>query len=485
MAGLSSPGIGSGLDVNGIVSQLVALERRPIENLQVKAVTLQTRLSGIGQLQGTLAGLQDAARKLATASTYEGMSVSSSESASVTASLSGGTTPSVGSYSVVVTSLAAGQTLVSAAGQFSASTQTVGSGTLTLSLGEWLPGDVFAPKSGSTPATIDIAAGDSLNAIKDKINAANAGVSAALVTDASGVRLSLQSTATGAANGFRLSVADDDGVDSDGAGLSRLAYDPANAAAQLTRTIAAADAVATVNGIELKSANNIFDGAIEGVSFTARKVTTSAVNLTVGKNTEAVRQAVNGFVGAYNGVAQFLSEQTKYDPATGQAGLFQGNSAVVGILNQLKSTTGAASTASATFKTLSSMGIEMQRDGTLKVANARLDAALGNLDELKTAMTTSSTAPGAAGLGKRFQSLADGLLSASGGTIPGMTQSLQSQIAANQKDQSRYEDLVAAVEKRLRAEYASLDTTIAKYSSLNSYVSQQISMLQNLARNKD
>lgn len=485
MAGLSSPGIGSGLDVNAIVSQLVSLERRPISNLQVKAVTLQTRLSGIGQLQGALAGLQDAAKQLATASTYEGINVTSSESASVTASLAGATTPALGKYTVGVTSLAAGQTLVSAAGQFSASTQTVGSGTLTLSLGEWQPGDVFAPKSGSTPATIDIAAGDSLNAIKDKINAANAGVSAALVTDASGVRLSLQSTATGAANGFRLSVADDDGVNADGAGLSRLAYDPENAAAQLTRTIAAADAVATVNGIELKSANNIFDGAIEGVSFTARKVTTSAVNLTVGKNTEAVRQAVNGFVGAYNGVAQFLSEQTKYDPATGQAGLFQGNSAVVGILNQLKSTSGVASSASATFNTLSSMGIEMQRDGTLKVANARLDTALGNLDELKTAMTTTSAAPGAVGLAKRFQNLADGLLAASGGTIPGMTKSLQSQLTANQKDQSRYEDRVAAVEKRLRAEYASLDTTIAKYSSLNSYVSQQISMLQNLARNKD
>jgi flagellar hook-associated protein 2 len=478
MAGLSSPGIGSGLDVNSIVNQLVSLERRPIQNLQVKAATLQTKLSGVGQLQGALAGLQDAAKRLATPATYDAMSVTSSETASVTAALSGSSTPATGSFSVSVTSLAAGQTLVSGSGQFTASTQTVGSGSLTLSLGEWQAGNVFAPKSGSTPATISIAAGDSLSAIKDKINAENAGVKASLVTDASGVRLSLQSTATGAVNGFRLTVADDDGINTDGNGLSRLVYDPQNAAAQMSRTMAAADAVALVNGIEVKSANNVFDGAVQGVSFTAKKVTTSNVNLTVGKNTESVRQAVNGFVSAYNALSKFLSEQTKYDPATKQAGLFQGNGAVVGILNQLKSKTIESTTSSATFDTLSSMGIEVQRDGTLQVASAKLDKALNDLGEMKTAMTASSLAPGAAGLGRRFQTMADGLLAVTGGAVPNMTKSLQSQLASNQKDQSRYEDRVAAVEKRLRAEYASLDTTIAKFSSLNSYVSQQISMLQ-------
>jgi flagellar hook-associated protein 2 len=478
MAGLSSPGIGSGLDVNSIVTQLVSLERRPIENLQVKAAALQTKLSGIGQLQGALAGLQDAAKKLATPSTYDAMSVTSSETASVTAALTSGSTPATGSFTVSVSSLAAGQTVVSGSGQFTASTQTVGSGTLTLSLGQWLPGDVFAPKSGSTPATITIAAGDSLSAIKDKINAQNAGVTASLVTDANGVRLSLQSTATGVVNGFRLTVADDDGINTDGSGLSRLAYDPENSVMQMSRTVASADAVALVNGIEVKSANNVFDGAVQGVSFTAKKVTTSNVNLTVGKNTESVRQAVNGFVSAYNTLSKFLSEQTKYDPATKQAGLFQGNGAVVGIFNQLKSKTVEATTSSATFNTLSSMGIEVQRDGTLQVSSAKLDKALNNLGEMKTAMTATSLAPGAAGLGKRFQTMADGLLAVTGGAVPNMTKSLQTQLTANQKDQSRYEQRVATVEKRLRAEYSSLDTTIAKFNSLNSYVSQQMSMLQ-------
>ena len=478
MAGLSSPGIGSNLDVNGIVTQLTSLERRPILNLQVKASTLQAKLSGIGQLQGAMGGLQDAAKKLGTASTYEGMNVTSSDSASVTAALASGSTPALGSFSVGVTSLAAGQTLVSGSGQFTAATQTVGSGTLTLTLGEWKPGDVFEPKSGSTPSPVTIAAGDSLSAIRDKINAANAGVSASLVTDASGVRLSLQSTATGVVNGFRLTVADDDGLNADGAGLSRLAYDPQNAAAQMSRTVSSADAVATVNGIEVKSSSNVFSGALQGVNFTAKKVTTANLTLSVGKDTASVRQAVNGFVSAYNTLAKFLSDQTKYDPATKQAGMFQGNSAVVGIFNQLKSTTVASTTASATFNTLSSMGIEMQRDGTLQVANAKLDKALNNLDDMKTAMTASSLTPGAAGLGKRFQAMADGLLAVTGGTVPNMTKSLKSQLDANQKDQTRYQDRVAEVEKRLRKEYSSLDTTIAKLNSLNSYVSQQMEALR-------
>jgi flagellar hook-associated protein 2 len=480
---LSSPGIGSGLDVNSIISQLVSLERRPIENLQVKAVTLQNKISGIGQLQSTMSGLQDAAKKLATASTYEAMNVTSSDSASVTAALATGSTPSLGSFSIGVTSLAAGQTLVSGSGQFTAATQTVGSGTLTLTLGEWKPGNVFEPKSGSTPSTVTIAAGDSLSAIRDKINAASAGVSASLVTDASGVRLSLQSTATGAVNGFRLTVADDDGVNSDGAGLSRLAYDPQNAAAQMSRTISSADAVATVNGIEVKSSNNVFSGALQGVSFTAKKVTTTNLTLTVGKDTASVRQAVNGFVSAYNTLSKFLSDQTRYDPATKQAALFQGNSAVVGIFNQLKSKTVESTAASATFSTLSSMGIEVQRDGTLLVSSTKLDKALNNLDEMKTAMTATSAAPGAAGLARRFQTMTDGLLAVTGGTVPNMTKSLQSQLSANQKDQVRYQERVDAVERRLRKEYSSLDTTVSKFNSLNTYVSQQMTMLQKSSSN--
>jgi flagellar hook-associated protein 2 len=477
MSGLSSPGIGSGLDVNSIVSQLVSLERRPIQILQSKASTLQTKLSGVGQLQGALAGLQDSAKNLATPTNYDAMSVSSSDSSSVTATVSSDPKPQVGSYALGVTSLAAGQTLVSGSGQFTAATQTVGAGTLTISLGQWLPGDIFSAKAGSTPVDLTIGAGDSLTAIKDKINAANAGVTASLVSDATGVRLSLQSTSTGAANGFKLTTADSDGVNTDAAGLSRLAYDPQNAVTQMTRTVTGADAVATVNGIEVKSATNVFDGVIEGLIFTAKKPTVTAATLTVGKNKETVRQAVNSFVGAYNALTKFLSEQTKYDPTTKQAGLFQGNGSVVGILNQLKTQTIEPTGSSATFTTLSSMGIEVQRDGSLQVSGAKLDNALNNLDEMKSAMTASSALPAAVGLGRRFQRLADGLLAVNGGSVPSMSKSLQAQLASNQKDQTRYEARVATIEKRLRAEYSSLDTTVAKFNSLNSYVSQQVSAM--------
>lgn len=476
---LSSPGIGSGLDVNSIVAQLVSLESRPILNLKAKVSTLQTRLSGLGQVQSNLAGLQDAAKKLATASTYEALSATSGDSASVTVALSGEPKPQPGSYAVSVTSLAAGQTLVSGAGQFTAATQTVGSGTLTITLGEWGLGDVFTPKSGSTPASLTIAATDSLSAIKDKINAAKAGVSATLVTDTSGVRLSLQSTTTGAVNGFRVTVVDGDGGNTDASGLSRLGYDPQNSVNQLSRTATAANAVAMVNGIEVKSATNVFDGVIQGLSFTAKKVTSSAATITVGKNTDSIRQAVNSFVSAYNTLSKFLTEQTKYDPATKQAGLFQGNGAVLGILNQLKAKASETTDASGTFPTLSSMGIEMQKDGTLQVSTSKLDKALTDLDEMKAAMTASSALPGGTGLAKRLQTLTDGMLAANSGTLPSMTKSIQTQIASNQKDQSRYQDRLAAVEKRLRAEYAALDTTVAKFNSLNSYVSQQVASMRN------
>jgi flagellar hook-associated protein 2 len=258
-SGLSSPGVGSGLDVNSIVSQLVSLERRPITALQTSAQRIQTQISGIGQMQSLTSALRDAAASLASTDAFESKAVKSSDTTAVVAAAAATGTPTVGSYVVGTTAVAAAQTTASAASDYLASTELAGAGTLTIGLGRWNDAQTaFTPKTGSTALDITVEAGDTLATLRDKINTANAGVSAAIVTDTTGARLTLRSTATGADNGFRVTVTDVDGNATDAAGLSRLAFNPPSTT-RTTRTMAAADAVMTINGVEVRSSTDTFE----------------------------------------------------------------------------------------------------------------------------------------------------------------------------------------------------------------------------------
>jgi flagellar hook-associated protein 2 len=470
---ISSAGIGSGLDVNNIVTQLMAVERQPLGRLQSTATSLQTQLSAFGQMKSLVAGLQDAARPLFAADSYSLSNASSTDPTSVSAGSTAKAVPGI--YAVSVTSLSAAQSIVSRTGQFTDAATVVGTGSLTLRLGSWnADRTVFTAKTGSLDIAVPIGASENtLAGIRDKINAANAGVSATIVTDASGSRLALQSTAPGTANGFRVSVADDDATNADAAGLSRLAYDPAGAGAQMTLAQSAANAQATINGIAVDSSSNTLDNVIDGITFSLAKVTTQPVTVNVTRNTEAIKAMVTRFVTSYNALNTFLADATKYDAGTKQAALLQGDGTTTGIHNQLRALVSPASAASTTYATLSSIGVQLQKDGSLKVDDAKLASAVANLPELTKALSTvDSAAPARNGFGKRFAAWTDGML-ANGGALPGKTKSIQARIASNQKDQNAMSDRLSMIEKRLRTQYSALDTTMAKANALSKYVTQQ------------
>lgn len=479
--GLSSPGVGSGLDVNSIVGQLVALERRPIAKLQSSSQRIQTQISGIGQLQSLTSALRDAASELGDAKGFGKSTVSSSDSAVVSATTTTGGTPVAGSYAIATVSLSASQIVATAKSDFTGSSAVVGAGKMTLELGTWKPDlSAFTGKTEPARVEIEVTETDTLAQVRDKINAADAGVTASIITDSSGARLSLRSKTTGADNGFRITVSDTDGNGVDGSGLSRLAFDPAGGTTRAALTVAAADAIASVNGVEVRSSSDTFDGVVEGLAFTLRKAPASEVSVTVASDTESVRSRVARFVAAYNALAKFLAAQTAYDAETRQAGLFQGDSGVVGIFNQMRNLVGTSSLASPSLQSLSSLGIELQKDGTLQINSARLESALKNLPALAASLTREVAGqPALSGSMVRFKSWADGLLGTDG-SLPGRTQSLKARLDDNQRAQQRLEDRVAMVEKRLRAQYSTLDVTVNKANALNSYVSQQITGIQNL-----
>jgi flagellar hook-associated protein 2 len=470
MATITSTGIGSGLDVNSIVSQLMALERRPIEQLRSEASRLDARLSSFGRIQSNLDTLRSASRALTDPSTWKAASATSSDSTAVSATVASGSTP--GSYTVNVTDLAAAQMNATSA----VTTPTLGQGTLTIDIGSWADDlSDFVPKAGSSSVVITIGPGeDTLEKVRDKINGtANLGVRATIVNDSNGARLVMQSRSTGVENGFRVQVGDTDSVNNDNNGLSRLAYDPENSISVSQRTQPATNAKATINGLLVESATNTLTDVIDGLSLTLGKKNTGPVDVTVSRDTAAMRKSIDGFVTAYNELVKLLRDQTKFDAGSKTAGTLQGDRTAIAVLGQLRSAMSGSSSASSTFARASDIGMSIQTDGTLKITGSKLDTAMGQLDELQKFFATATTSSASSGLADRLRQLSDALIGADG-ALPSRQDGLRKLKTSNSDRQQVLEDRVAATEKRLRAQYQALDANMARLSSLQNYVGQQI-----------
>ena len=470
MATITSLGIGSGIDINSIVNQLVALERRPLQLMKNDATRLQTQVSSFGRMQSLYSGLQSASNALNDAKLWTRSAATSSDATAV--SSTGGNDAAAGNYAVTVQALASSQTVASGS-NFAAATALVGSGTLTFQLGSWNADQTgFTDKPDSAAVMVDVTATDTLQSLRDKINASSAGVTASIVSDASGVRLSLRSASTGAENGFRISAAE-----SGAPGLARLAYDPLSGPGEMTLTQSAGNARAVINGIAVVSASNELSGVIEGLTLRLRKETATPVDIAVTSDRTAVSAAVKTFTDAYNDLARYLGEQTRFDAATQTGGPLQGDSAVTSLQSRLRGPLNAQSGASTAFARLSDAGLELQRDGTLKINQTKLDGAMDRLAELQKAFTNTDIAnPANAGFTRRFAELATQVL-ASDGSLSTRTAGLKKLIDKNSDNQTRLNDRVERFQQRLVQQYTAMDANVARLNALQSYLSQQIAAL--------
>ena len=467
---ISSAGVGSGLDVNSIVTQLMAIEQRPLTALQTKASTIQTTVSEYGKIKSAVSTLNDLSVKLASGTTWAQTVSSTSDATKVTASTNGAAT---GTYAVEVQALASVQTLASSV--FAGASPTPGAGTLHIELGTWGAGQTsFTPKTGATAVDITIAATDTLTDVRDKINASGAGVTAMIMTDASGSRLLMRSTATGADSAFRTS------------GVASLAFDPSAGVAGMTQTQAAANAAATVNGLAVTSTSNTLANIVDGLTLNLVSLTAPATptTITVAIDTASLQKTMADFASAYSALMTMFANDTKYDATTKKAGLLQGDSAVTGLQRQLRAIAGGTTSASTTFTYLSNAGFQIQRDGTMTVDATKLTNALGNLPELKKMFANSNvTDPTADGFAKRFRGFTDGVLGING-ALTTRTSGLGNELKRNQTNQDNLSIRLAATEKRMRAQYTALDATMAKLNSTSAYLTQQITAMNATAASK-
>jgi flagellar hook-associated protein 2 len=462
MATITSLGIGTGTDLNAIVTQLVAVERAPLRQLQQQATKINTEISAFGKVQSLFSALQDASNKLNGAGLWnQSNAVSGSDSA---VGVVGGASAAAGNYSVSVQSLASSQTVASST-TYANSSALVGAGSLSIQMGSWDTGNTaFTAKSGSAALSITLTATDTIQNLRDKINGAGAGVTASLVTDATGVRLAIRSSTSGVENGFEITGS---------GGASGLSYNAGSGAAGLQLKQAAADAKATVNGIDITSASNELSGTIEGLTLKLRQVHTAPVDVTVTADRDAVTKSITEFAKAYSDLSAYIIDQTKYDAGSRQGGVLQGDSAVNSLQSRLRAIVNTTSGASAQFGRLSDLGLELQRDGTMKVNSSKLASASQNLTELKKAFgNTDTVAPSNDGFARQFASLAGRMLSVDG-AVTTHTEGLRARLTKNGVDQTKLNERVDRFQARLTAQYSAMDVAQSRASALASYVNQQ------------
>ncbi len=373
---ISSPGIGSGLDINSIVTQLMTLERRPITLLDQKEAGLQAKLSAYGSVQGALANLQTAVAALATTAKFTANTATSADPLVLAASAS--SVADAGSYTIDVTTLAKAHSIASSTA-FTNTTSNLGSGTLTIEFGSY-SGGVFTlnPDKGATSITIDPTQ-NTLASVRDKINAAGAGVSANIVNDGTGYRLVLTSKDTGTANALRITTVDDDLSNTDNTGLSQINFDASTGgSSNTTQTVAALDASFAVNGLPITKSSNTVSDAIHGVTLNLLKAS-SSTTLTVGRDTNGIQSAVQSFVKAYNDTHKALADMSAYNATTKQAGPLQGDATIRTAQSALRNIlNGALNTSGGGYSTLSDIGVTFQKDGTLTVNSTKLLAAISD-----------------------------------------------------------------------------------------------------------
>ncbi|MDX1654447.1 MAG: flagellar filament capping protein FliD [Candidatus Competibacteraceae bacterium] len=379
--GISVMGMGSGLDINNLVSGLVEAEAAPQRSrLDKSEARLTTELSAVGTLKGALADFQDTVLRLNSTSKFQTIKATVGDDSLLGASAIASAQPA--SYAIEIEQLAQAQKLASET--FAEVTSTVGTGTLTFSFGSY-DGDnnTFTANVDRPPQTVTIdASNNTLAGVRDAINQADIGVQASIINDGTGYRLVTTATDTGAANGLKISVADGDGNDLDTAGLSQLAFDPtagAGSGKNLTQTVAALDAKLWVDGIQVTGTSNTLAGVVQGVTLnlkSAQPGTTTTLN--VAHDTGKVTELLEGFVESYNELIGTIDNLTRFDPASGDKGPLLGDAGARTIVSQLRSIIGARvpGAEEGTLRSLADLGIITQRDGTLGLDQDKLAKAI-------------------------------------------------------------------------------------------------------------
>ncbi|MEQ9394060.1 flagellar filament capping protein FliD [Haliea sp.] len=446
MTGIRSLGAGSGLDLDSLVQRLVAAERQPTEvRLARNEARFQSQLSAIGTIKGALSALRDASQALGGGGGLGARTVTSSNTDLFTGTAAAGMAP--GSFSVEVVSLASANKVAS--DPVAAADTQIGSGTLTLSVGD-----------SSFSVTLEEGAG-SLAEIRDAINRSpdNKGVSAAILNEDGGSRLVLTARDTGAANNIAITAAGGDG------GLAALTT--------TTELQAAADAVVKVDTFTFSSASNRVEGVVDGLTLDLVKAEPGTVEtVTIAENRTAAVDKVRGLVERLNAFTSATSRVASYNADTGQAGPLLGDATLRGIGSRIQQILGTqVGTPGTPFNSLPALGITTNEAGLLALDESVLNRALDERPDVLNSVLAGEQGVATALGGYLNQVLGSNSL------IANREQGLKSSLDGIGAQREALDRRIESVEARFVAQFSALDGLVAQLSQTGDFLQQQLSNL--------
>lgn len=474
MAGISGIG-GSGLDIDSIVTKMVAAEKAPKQDQLTKTQSKATaQLTAIGSLKGAISEFQTALTTLNSPTSFQARAVTLSKSDYLTATAS--TSASVGSYQVEVSKLATSSkvalasvpaTTTSSSGTTSPS--TFGKGTLSIKIGDTKLSDIQVDATNNT-----------LSGIRDAINKAgqSQGLSANIVNDNSGSRLVLSSTKTGDGNDISVSVSGDDGSGTQS--LTKLAYTPSDSessdpadAHSLTK---AQSAQMTIDGLKITSASNTVSNAVDGLSFTLKATTPAGSPMTVGvsQDESGVKGNIQKFVDSYNKLMGVIKTQTSVttvgENSAPITAALVGDATARGLTTTIRSELGTMQGTGA-VKALADLGITTQKDGTLAIDDTKLGKMVSsNFSDLSGFFT------GDQGLAARLKGKLDPY-TMSNGILEQRSTSLSNTLKSVDAQTETLNTRMTALSDRLYKQYNAMDQLYSSLSTTASSLSQQLAAM--------
>lgn len=441
MSTFSVDGLISGLSTTEVIHKLLEIERAPIRRLEVRKADANARVAAWRNVNTKLQALEDRAATLASRLTYQAVRATSSNPQVVVTSAAPGAAP--GSYTVTVTRLASTHQ-VSTDTFADKDAQVFGTGTLTVTVG-----------TSSTEVTV--AEGqNSLSGIAAAINAAGAGVYAAVVQVDGGYRLLLTSRTSGAVGAIT--------VDAGGlaGGTASLSFPHEVSPAQDAEVTLGTGAGA----VTVHRPTNVVTDLLPGV--TLALAGTGTVTVTVEQDREAVHRAVREFVAAYNEVVQSLAQYGRYDPETKQRGALQGDGTLQRIQAELPDAVLRTEVAGQTLRRLSDLGVRLGRDGKLTLDESKLaDALQGRMEEAGRVLETA---------GGRVREVADHLTRVDG-PVWLAVDALNNRLRAYDQQIGRWEDRVERKREQLVRMFTELEKSLGQLRSQGDWLAAQIRRL--------
>lgn len=449
MSSFTVGGLSTGIDYNDLISKLIAVKRKPIEILENKKSTYNDQISSYSELTSKLSDLKSAADKLKFSYNFYVNTASVNDETVLDATATG--TASIGNYSVSVTTLASEEKEAHSGTGLTASSDVVNNSGSD---------KVFQYTYAGTQRTLTVANGTSLDGLKNLINddTGNAGVNSTIVNDGTNYRLIITGDDTGSAK----SITIDAGTTLDGTS-NTVNF----TAAAFSQTKTAANAVFTVDGLQVSRSSNSVSDVITGVTINLKKAASSAT-VTVAADKDSIKEQIENFVSAYNDVMTFVSENTAYDSTTKISGILSGEGTARSVQNRIRDmVTSSVSGLSGSLSSLAEIGITTNyKTGNLEINSSTLDTKLGSsLDDVADIFKDNSN-----GIANQIYNYIGDITSTIDGSITLRKEGLQDIIKNITDTIANMEFRIEKSEDDMVRQFTALEKLVGKYNTIGNYL---------------